>query len=144
MTTRTFDPGKFAVQFGGNIITGFGDSVCKVVRTENSFTTHVGADGEVARTRNRNRSGTITFTLLRTAPSNDILAAALLADERFGTGIAPVQVVDLLGSTVHFGANAWVEKAPDDDIGKEVGDREWMIAVGDLDTFSGSSFVSAP
>lgn len=144
MSTKTYDPGAVVVQFGGNIITGFGDSVVKVTRAENSFTTHVGSDGEVARTRNRNKSGSITFTLLRTSQSNDVLAASLLADERLGTGIQPVTVQDLLGTTVHFGANAWVEKAPDDEFGKEVSDREWTIAVGDLDHFAGGSVISAP
>lgn len=144
MTTKTYDPGSIVVQFGSDILSGFGDDVVKVTRNEDSFMLHVGADGEVARTRNRNKSGTITFTLLRTSASNDILAASLASDEALGDGIKPVTVQDTLGTTVHFGANAWVQKAPDDDMSKEANDREWTIAVADLDHFAGGSDIAAP
>jgi hypothetical protein len=145
MSVKTYDPGQIAVIFGPNIISGFGEgSLVKVARAEKSFKTHVGGDGEVSRTRNRNRSGTMTFTLKRTSASNDILAAALEADELLGTGIAPASVTDLLGTTRHFAANAWVDGPAEDDLDVEGADREWTIACGDLDVHPGGSIITAP
>ena len=145
MTVKTYDPGQILVAAGGNILGGFSeDSVVEVERAEATFITHVGADGEVTRTRNRNRSGTVKVKLLRTSPSNDVLSAYALADEKFGTGVFPLTVQDMLGTTLHFGGNAWVERPPADAFEKEVNEREWTIAVGDLDMFAGGSVVTAP
>lgn len=145
MTVKTYDPGQLAIAAGPNILGGFAeDSVCEVERAEASFITHVGADGEVTRTRNRNKSGTIKVKLMRTSASNDVLASYLKADELDGTGIFPITVKDLLGTTLHFGANAWVERPPPDAMEAEANEREWTIAVGDLDMYAGGSVISAP
>lgn len=143
MTVKTYDPGQIGCAFGPAIIGGFAeDSVVEVERNEAGWITHVGADGEVTRTRNRNKSGTVKFKLMRTSPSNDVLSAFMIEDELFGTGVQPVTVKDLLGTTLHFGASAWIERPPPDSFEKEANDREWTIAVGDLDMFLGGSFTS--
>lgn len=145
MTTKTYDPGEVLVACGGNILGGFSeDGVVEVERAEASFTTHVGADGEVSRTRNRNKSGTIKVKLKQTSASNDILAAYLAADELAGTGIFPATVQDLLGTTLHFGSNAWVQGQPTHTLDKEEGTVEWTIAVGDLDMNVGGNVITAP
>jgi hypothetical protein len=145
LSVKSFDPGQIAVILGPSILGGFAeDSVVEVARTESTWTTTVGADGEVTRTRNRNKSGTVKVKLLRTSASNDVLSALHAQDQLFGTGILPITIKDLLGTTLHFGSNAWVEKPADDSIDKDMSSREWTIAVGDLDMFDGGSVVSAP
>lgn len=145
MSTKTYDPGQISVACGGNILGGFSeDGVVEVERAEASFTTHVGADGEVSRTRNRNKSGTIKVKLKQTSSSNDVLQSFLDADEADGSGIFPCTVKDLLGTTKHFGANAWVQGPPTHTLDKEEGTVEWTIAVGDLDMGVGGNTITAP
>lgn len=143
MTVKTYDPGQITVAAGADILGGFAeDSVCEVERSEASFVTHVGADGEVTRSRNRNKSGTVKVKLIRTSSSNDVLAAKLAADELDGSGVFPITVKDLLGTTLHFGQSAWVERPPPDSFEKEANEREWTIAVGELDMFPGGNVVN--
>jgi hypothetical protein len=143
VTVKTYDPGQVVVAVGGNILSGFAeDGLVEVERAEASFVLHVGADGEVTRSRNRNRSGTVKVKLIRTSSSNDVLAGLLRADELFGTGVFPISVKDLLGTTIHFGQSAWVERPPTDTFDKEANEREWTISVGDLDMNPGGNIIS--
>lgn len=146
MTVKTYDPGQIVVAAGPNIIGGFAEdgSLVEVARAEPSWKTHVGADGEISRTRNRNKSGTIKLRLLRTSASNDVLQSYAAQDELDGTGIFAISVKDLLGTTLHQGSNAWVEQPADDSFEKEANEREWTIAVGNLDMSDGGSTISAP
>lgn len=143
MTVKTYDAGQISISFGPNILGGFAeDSVCEVERAEATWIPHVGADGEVTRSRNRNRMGTIKVKLMRTSSSNDVLAAAAAQDELDGTGVYPVQVKDLLGTSLHFGQSAWVERPAPDSFEKEANEREWTISVGDLDMFPGGNVIT--
>jgi hypothetical protein len=138
----TYDPAQIICSFLGNILIGFADGTfVKAERAEDQFMLKVGAGGESARARNRNRSGTIAFTLLATSPSNDILSAAATADELAGTGVGTVQVKDLNGLSLALAATAWVKKKPSVEFGKEVGTREWVLETNNLDIFVGGQLV---
>lgn len=145
MTTKTWDAGQLSIAFGPDLLSGLGeDSVVKVTRDEQSFIKHTGADGETTRSRNRNKGGTVTVTLMRGSASNDILSAALAEDEQFGTGVRPLTIKNLLGTTLHFAASAWIQKAPDDDMMKESNEIEWVFDCADLEYFAGGLVVSGP
>lgn len=140
--TKTYDPGKLVVSFRGRLISGFGDgSMIKITRDEDAYTKIVGGDGEVARVRSRNKSGSVELTLMQTSASNDDLSSAAALDELSGTGIGPLMVKDLLGTTVAAGANAWIRKLPDAEYNKDGADRVWIIDVEQLDLFVGGQVV---
>lgn len=123
----TYDPTKMMVVIGAVPASGFADGTfVSVSQDGESFTKKVGADGEVARARMANRSGTMTLTLMSTSVTNAALTAFHTAETIF-----PVQIKD--GSNVVFGAQCWVEKPPTLERGTEVGDAEWTIAIAKVE-----------
>lgn len=142
MGTRTYDPKNIIANVFGIPLTGWADgSFIKVTRDEDTFSKQVGAGGEIARTRNRNRGAKITFSLMATSPENDLLSAQAKLDEATGMGTGAVQIKDLNGTTQVDAAEAWISKPADVEFGKEVGAREWTIDVADLNTFAGGTFA---
>ncbi len=138
MSVKTYDPSEILMSFLTSPIVGFADGTfVKVERDEAAFTKMTGADGEVARSRNKNKGGKITFTLAQWSPSNDILSAAALVDELSGTGVGPAFVKDNQGTTLALAANAWVEKMATAEFGKEQGNREWVIDCASIEFFVG-------
>lgn len=130
---QTYDPAQVVFTFAGNLITGFAEgSFVEVSRDEDAFTKHVGSDGEVARTRNRNRAGSVKVTLMQTSESNDLLSAQAALDEAAGTGVGSLQVKDLGGTTLHDSPNAWIRKVANTTFAKEAGTREWVIDCDNL------------
>lgn len=137
---KTYAPDKVTVVFGGAILTGYAeDSFIKIEMSTEAFTMHVGGDGEVSRTRNVDRTGKVTVKLKQTSDSNDILSAFYTADITSLQGYLPVIVKDNAGRTVAAGSSAWIQKLPDTEFGKEIGEREWIIDVADLNYFVGGN-----
>ena len=140
MATKLYDPDKVVVTFGPAVVSGIAaGTFVSVERNEDAFTVTVGADGETARTRNNNRSGTITITLLQTSSSNDMLSSFAQLDEKSATGVLPLVVKDLLGNTLCVAPNAWVKKIANAEFGKEHGDREWVLESDLIEMFVGGS-----
>jgi len=134
MSVSTYDPGKGVLSFAGYPIHGFADGTAiEAERTNDSFSMVSGADGEVARSASRDRTGFVTVHLLQTSASNDDLSRQLDLDEKFGTGVGPLQFKDLSGRTVFKASASWVRKPPALSNGKEVTERVWIIDCGDLD-----------
>jgi hypothetical protein len=130
---HTYDPSKILVTFHGLPITGFADGTfVNAERDSPSFSKKVGSDGEVARSKSADKSGTIKLTLLQTAQANEILSAELERDELTGHNMGPVSIEDLFGSTLVAGAQAWIERPSPVAMGKEADSREWTIHVADM------------
>lgn len=141
--TRTYDPGEHLLSFLGIPLTAFGpDTFIAAARNEDGFTMTVGAGGEVARSRNRNRTGRVTVTLLASSPENDLLMQAAQADEATGQGIGALLMKDRLGTSLLHAENAWIAKIPDMSRAKELGVVEWLIDCAELETFSGGNVAS--
>ena len=134
MSLRTYDPKLVLCSLGAIGITGFADGTfVEVSRDEDAFTKLVGAGGDVVRARNRNKSGSATFTLLASAPENDLLSALALEDELAGTGTRAFLVKEANGTTILAGQGAWVKKVATAGFGKEAGTREWIVDIAELD-----------
>jgi Protein of unknown function (DUF3277) len=136
----TYDPASIILTVIGNVITGFAeDSAVKVERTAELYQLKVGQQGDAARSRSRDRSGKITFKLLATSPSNDILSALVEADQ-VGIGVGPSSVTDVLspGTLVHA-PRSWVSKLPDYEAGKEVAEREWVVSSDNIEMALGGN-----
>jgi len=125
---KTYDAKKVIVSIGGIVLSGFADGAFVTVeRDAETFTKQVGADGEVVRSRMRNTSGKVTVNLLQSSASNDLLSALWQIDEATGAGAGAFLMKDLLGTTLAEAQNAWVQKPPSVEMGKEAGDREWVF-----------------
>lgn len=136
--TRTYNPFLVNFSFTGIPITGFApDTFITVERNEDAFTLVVGAGGEAARSQSRNRSGTVTLTLLATSQSNDVLSAIANADEQTGIGVGTAFVKEINGTTLVSAQSAWIKKMPNVERGAEVSNVEWVLECEALDTFIG-------
>lgn len=139
---NTYDPKKVNINFIGVPFTGFAkDNFLSISRKEDGFVTYTGADGEYSRALNRNHSGEAKIKLRHDSPTNTVLAALYVADEKFGAGSGPFMVNDLSGTAVAFAADAWIQKMPDLERGKETGEVEWVFGLGAVDIFTGGDAV---
>ena len=130
----TYDPGLVILTVGGNVITGFMDGTfITAERDEDTWKLHVGADGEAARARNRNKAGKIVVTVQQTSPANDLLSAMHNTDEASGAGTGPAYLRDLLGNTLVGGDEAFVLKPAPIEFGGEIAGRQWTIVVPKLE-----------
>ncbi len=118
-----------------------GDTFIEVERNEDGFTTYVGSLGDVCRTKNMNRTGKITVTLMATAPVNDTLAALAQVDEDDGLEFAPIQLKDLNGNMRASGAEAWIMKRPKIERAKEAGTVQWVFEVAQLNLNEGGNVL---
>lgn len=132
MTVRNYDPEDYMLVFAGRTITGLADGTpITAGKDANRWETHVGAQGEVSRSRNRNPLGHITVTLKRTSPDLAYLIQKANSDD-----VDPVHLVDR--NTSEFaagGSEAWVEKLPDLSTvaGDSVPDIEFTIRIADYE-----------
>lgn len=140
MSVRTYDPKSVIITIGGVPMSGFSDGTfLEVNRDEATWNKVVGADGYVTRGKTNNFTGTITLTLKQSSPSNDVLSGFMAADEISNVGIVPILIKDLSGNSTYFSAQGWIQQYPSSTFGKEINDREWTIALADLDLFVGSN-----
>ena len=138
----TYDPKKVKVIVGTSEVLGFASGTfVEVERQEDAVNLHVGTQGEYAWALNRNRSGTVTLTLLQTAQSNDVLQALATADEQSGTGARPFRLEDLNGRTLVSSKEVRVQRPATVGYGAEVGPREWVLLAGELEITVGGNLT---
>lgn len=126
--TKSYDPKKVIITFGGTPLMGFGDGTfIKVTSSSDAWTKKVGADGEVVRSRSNDDTSGVEVTLLQTSTSNTVLSTIVDLDLRFGTGALPLSITDLNGNAIFFWASAWCTKRPDVEYGKEASDVVWSF-----------------
>jgi secreted protein with Ig-like and vWFA domain len=136
----TYDPKAVIITIGGVPMSGFSDGTfVEIVRDEATWSKIVGADGFVTRGKTNNFSGTLTLTLKQSSPSNDVLSGFIISDELTNAVIIPILVKDLSGNSTYFAAQGWVQAYANSTFGKEINDREWTIALANLDLFVGSN-----
>ena len=134
--TRVYNSNEISITFAGfSIDSGRaeGDFVTTKYDSE-TFTKKVGADGEVTRSKTNNTSGTATIKVMQTSDGHRILMQldALGRASANGSDIAEFQIRDRLGGILEHADQAWIEKAPDSPNGKEAGEREWTLGLGEL------------
>lgn len=136
MAVTTYDPTKLSVIVGGVIVSGFidGDFIT-AKRDEDLYMKRVGADGQVARARNANKSGTIEIKLLQGSPAVTELSALVALDNFMFDGdiLIPIAIVspgdgaELVAST-----QSWLKSPPEMSFGKEIGERSFVFDCADL------------
>jgi hypothetical protein len=127
----TYDPSEVQLTISGLNASGFfdGDFITMARIDPETFKTHVGAHGEVSRTKNLNKAGTITFTLKKTSPFNVTLDLLKLSNAAF-----PIMCKDNSDASKHIAVatSAWISSEPDIVHGAEEGGVEWVITCADL------------
>lgn len=142
MILTHYSPDKVILTFKHTLITGYAaETFIEVERAEDGYSMYVGTLGEVCRTRNLNRTGSVTINLMHSAPANDLLTAIAIHDEQFGYGSGPLMIKDLNGTTVCVASEAWIRKLPRIERGKEAGTIQWIIDCADLDIRAGGNVL---
>lgn len=143
MALHTYDPKKVQVLLGGVPIGGFADGTFVTLsRSNDAFTKHSGADGDLTRVKQNDRSGECAITLSQSSASNDYLSGVAIADELTNDGVLPLLIKDLSGNSLFASGFAWIRKVPDSSFGKDIENREWMLDVADLAFFVGGNDIN--
>lgn len=130
----TYAAEKVIITIGSVIVSGFTDGDFLTAKyDEDRYFKKVGADGEVGRSKNGSRSGTIEVVLSGTSPANDELSALFNLAQIGGIDAPmPMGVADLSGRSVVAASKAWLKTAPDMVFGKEIGERTWTFDCADM------------
>ena len=141
-TVRTYIPEQVNLYISGILVEGFADgTVIEVKRNEQLYKSKSGIKGDITRTKNANKSGTIKFHLSQTSITNEKLSALVIADENApaGTIVYPVMVKDLAGTSLDSSPDAWINGYPDTTYSKESSERVWEIECATLLRFIGGN-----
>ena len=142
MAFKNYDPGRVVVTFRGILLTGLMDGTfVSAERTEDAFEMSVGVAGDVTRVRNRNKTGTVTATIMAESPSNNLLSAVALADESTGLGYGSLLIKDLNGTTLVASPQAWIRKLPVTEYADTASSREWAFDCSELTMLVGGAVV---
>lgn len=136
--TKTYDPKDNFLSFLGIGITGYAEgTVITIERNEDTWSLMVGASGEAVRVKNNNQSGKITFRLMATSQTNDLLSALMLDDELSGTAIGPAFFKEGRGTATALAENAWLTRPANMERAKESSVCEWVLECENLEMFNG-------
>jgi hypothetical protein len=137
----TYDPEKVIVTVGGVIVSGFisGDFIT-AKHDDPRFFKIGGIDGEVTRSMNLSKSGTIEINLMASSGANDSLTTFLPAAQG-GTPLpaVPISIKDLSGRSVASCSQGWLKLEPDLVFSTEISDNKWTFDCADLDIYYGGS-----
>jgi len=132
MPVRNYDPNDVLLTFAGRTITGYSDGTYVTAsKDEAKWETHVGAQGEVTRSRNRHPVGRVTFTLKRSSPDLDFLLNKMNSED-----IDPCYIIDRNDKAVTAGGSeAWIAEFPDFEAtaGDDVPEIEFEVEVADFE-----------
>ena len=129
---KTYDPKKVLISLGSHSVTGYADGTFLGIEPNGGgVVKKVGADGEIVRSIDPDKSATVTITLLQPSPTVAYCQKKYDMDRETGDGTFPVLVKDLKGGLIFSAQEAWVVNNPGDEYGKEDSDREIQIATGE-------------
>ena len=128
MKPFTYAPDEVSLIFGGEIITGFADGESiKIEPVADRFTSQVGSQGDLTRTKSSNKLCKLTVVLQHNSPSNAVFQGAIINDENTNNGYEPVLLRDGSGSDLHTSEAAWVMKQAGASYGDAATNKEWVL-----------------
>ena len=127
MSISTYSPSDVKLVIGGYTIVGW-DNVT-ISRRSQGFITIPGIRGKHTRVPSGDSSATITFSLIQTSPSNDVMSAIHELDLVEGTGRIALTLTDLSGRSVFNSIEAYIVGYPE------------VTFLGSLNIELGPSFV---
>jgi hypothetical protein len=143
MGTKVYDSNEVVVVVGPNIInSGRNDGeFVKITKTTAAFSTKVGCDGDVTRSRLNDERAKVEITVMATSSANDIFSALHALDKATpnGDGVVPLMVKDNNGRSLMVAEHCWIENDPEVAFDREAGTRTWPLEVSSIRSFIGGS-----
>lgn len=139
---RVYDPDQVTVSFAGILVQGYADGeFVRIEQESDDFSDVVGTDGEVSRSKTNDRRATVTFVLMQTSESNDLLSAVSNLDRSLpnGLGVGALYIRDRQGSALYRAASAWISKPPNVSFDRTATSREWTIRCEKLERLDGGN-----
>jgi hypothetical protein len=132
---KTFDIKRVIVTWCGTALSGWADGTCIQIRPAGPrWTKHVGADGEVARSKSNDLTSEVTLSFTQTSLSLDFLSLMLALDNYSNNGLGPLQIQDLNGGANQFWAQAWIRQPAETVYAKDMAPRVWTLDTGQVIT----------
>jgi len=123
----TYDPRKNIVIFGVMQLTGMAeDDMITIKPHGDGIKPYVGADGEVARSLDPDMTYEVTISLSTASKSNEYLSKLYNSDRSTGSGVYPLLIKDMSGSTM-FSGQAYIANFPESKRGREIGTQSWTF-----------------
>lgn len=136
MSTKFYTSDQVVASLGGiPLNTGRGEGVfIKITPMNPAFSTKVGADGEVARSRSNDRRHSIEITMLQTSDANVVMSALHQLDLNApnGAGVAALMIEDMSGTSLHIAPECWITEAPEVQYGPEIEERTWKLEAANM------------
>lgn len=138
---KEYDPKDVIITWSGvPLNAGIADGTfLKVKRNVPAWKLVKGGDGEGARVRTSNHSGTLEVTMRNGSEIHQILAALAVTDLITGVIVAPLLVLDFSGRTLHAASRAFIQDFPEDLFATTEENRTWVFEADDLFMFPGGS-----
>ena len=134
---QQYSPKDVVCSWNGIAIEGFApDSFLRLQRTSPLVTPVVGAGGQVALTRNADKTGPIEIELMQTSLSNQMLSAIqakqdnMELEEDISSNFV---IYDPSGSVLATGINAWLQELPQIELGRDQNSKTWIFGCEKLD-----------
>lgn len=147
----TYSPEAVSIIIGNDqfshVVSGVAEDTFITISRETPATQLVvGGDMSAMRIRRRNRSSTITITLMQGSNSNDVFSQILKNDEDAMNNdwLFHVTIKDGSGRSVFFSPQAYIANMPDISFGTEGDNRDWVIQCIDLDAHVGGGALLTP
>ncbi len=123
-----------------DIDAGFADGEFVRIEQEEQFSTYIGSDGQVTRSKTNQKVARVTIILAQSSESNAALSTlhALDINAPNGAGVGPILIRDRQGLSQFSSDACWIVKFADESYDREVTTREWPI---DAVTNGASRFV---
>lgn len=129
----TYDPKKNIIIYGGRQLTGFAEADMITIKPlGDGMQIYSGADGEVGRSVDPNRTFEVKVSLATSSKSNDYLSECYNKDRRTGSYMLPLTIKDLSGSTLFFAKQAWVQNFPESKRGRKIDNQDWTFNTGQV------------
>lgn len=129
----TYDPKKNIIIYGGRQLTGFAeDDMITIKPLGDGMQIYSGADGEVGRSVDPNRTFEVKVSLATSSKSNDYLSECYNKDRRTGSYMLPLTIKDLSGTTLFFAKQAWVQNFPESKRGRKIDNQDWTFNTGQV------------
>ena len=137
----TYDPSQVLGSLGDHSVRGYSDGTFVNIEFEgDGITSKTGADGEVVRSIDPNRTATLTITVQQTSPTVAFCQQKYDLDRATsGGGMFPVVYKDLKSGMLFSAEHAWVQKPPAREYGRQDTDRTIVISTGPC-TFTGEVY----
>lgn len=130
----SYSPKDVVLIVAGYQVTGW--EKISITRTRKAFTPIPGIRGKSTRAVSRDTSATVSVSILQTSASNEVLSHIHTMDTQQGTGILPIILKDMSGTSVFSSEQAYITGYPAVAYSGQFEYRAWEIFCETTKTFN--------